>query len=302
MDRVACQKYRCLVEPKLDGALDTAVVVEVEEHLDGCAGCREYMQFARSVRNSVKRAVAAPASAALRARIEASVRAERERAALAASAPEAAPSINETGAVTVAVVEARAEALTTPAWKRPVRARVVQSLRSWGPAAAAAAALLFAWNSRRVQQEKQEAQLIPQGVLGDMVAEHSHPLPPERTEPSEVRALERYVGVPVSLPFQEGQRARLVGGRVMPLRAQRAAMLQYEIQDRGQPRRVSVFIYDPSRIQVDGEGLNAVGAAKVRVGRANGYSVAVTQHNGVGYAVTSDMDPEEMAALADNVH
>ena len=35
-----------------------------------------------------------------------------------------------------------------------------------------------------------------------------------------------------------------------------------------------------------------------RVGRANGYSVAVTQRAGVGYALASDMDTEKSAQLA----
>jgi hypothetical protein len=33
------------------------------------------------------------------------------------------------------------------------------------------------------------------------------------------------------------------------------------------------------------------------MGRTDGYSVAVTQHAGVGYTITSDMDPESSASL-----
>ena len=85
----------------------------------------------------------------------------------------------------------------------------------------------------------------------------------------------------------------------MPVQNERAAMLQYEVDRGGSPQRVSVFIYDPARIHLDGEELNAVG--RTRVGRANGYSVAVTQHDGVGYALASDLDPEVTAELANNV-
>jgi hypothetical protein len=67
---------------------------------------------------------------------------------------------------------------------------------------------------------------------------------------------------------------------------------------------MSVFIYDPQKIQVSDASLTprAVGTAHVRVGRSNGYSVAVTQNRGIGYALASDLDPDrsaELAALAD---
>jgi hypothetical protein len=41
-----------------------------------------------------------------------------------------------------------------------------------------------------------------------------------------------------------------------------------------------------------------VGTSQVQVGHANGYSVAVTQREGVGYAIASDMDESSMAELA----
>jgi hypothetical protein len=77
-------------------------------------------------------------------------------------------------------------------------------------------------------------------------------------------------------------------------------MLQYEITQGGETRRVSVFVFDPRRIQVSGDDLTPqpVGSAQVRVGRANGYSVAVTQRGGVGYALASDMDERQTAELA----
>jgi hypothetical protein len=71
-------------------------------------------------------------------------------------------------------------------------------------------------------------------------------------------------------------------------------MLQYEVvRDTGDVRRVSVFVYDPRRVQIrSAEQLpaRAVGTAEVRVGQARGYSVAVAQHGDVGYAVATDMD------------
>jgi hypothetical protein len=84
------------------------------------------------------------------------------------------------------------------------------------------------------------------------------------------------------------------------MRQERAAMLQYEITTQaGETRRVSVFVFDPRRIQVGGDDLTPqpVGTSEVRVGRQNGYSVAVAQRGGVGYAVTSDLDEQKNAEL-----
>ena len=65
-------------------------------------------------------------------------------------------------------------------------------------------------------------------------------------------------------------------------------------------QRVSVFIYDPSKIQVHSSDLapRSIGTAEISVGRSSGYSVAVTQNGGVGYAVASDLDAEHSAQLA----
>jgi anti-sigma factor RsiW len=120
-----------------------------------------------------------------------------------------------------------------------------------------------------------------------------------------VRGLEQYVGVPVRPPSFDKKNAHLIGGRLMPVRDQRAALLEYRIGDGASAQRVSVFIYDPRKIQIgDSDVLQprAVGTAQVRVGRSNGYSVAVMQNRGIGYTLASDLDEgpsAELAALAD---
>jgi anti-sigma factor RsiW len=136
--------------------------------------------------------------------------------------------------------------------------------------------------------------------LSELVADHSRPLPPERTDPNKVDELGQYVGVPVHAAAFHRPNSRFVGGRLLSVRQERAAMLQYEIQQNGETRRVSVFVFDPRRIHVGGDDLTPtpVGSAEVRVGRANGYSVAVTQHEGVGYALATDMDEQRTAELA----
>jgi anti-sigma factor RsiW len=137
-------------------------------------------------------------------------------------------------------------------------------------------------------------------TLADIMAEHSRPLPPESNDPKAVRQFERYVGVPVrTARFAQ---SRWVGGRVLPVQHERAAMMQYEVDRGGQPQRVSMFIYDPARIRVESADFEprSVGTSEVRVGRANGYSVAVTEREGVGYLVASDLDADMSAELLMN--
>jgi hypothetical protein len=193
--------------------------------------------------------------------------------------------------------ETRAAALTPPvavALTPFGRARNLAQRAAFPLSAAAALAMVYHAQIRKQQQ----VNATSGESLGDIIAEHSRPLPPESSDPKQVRQFERYVGVPVRPPVF-AQNARLVGGRVLPVQRERAAMLQYEVERNGQPQRVSVFIYDPKKIHVDGPDLapRAVGSSEFRVGRSNGYSVAVTQREGVGYVVASDLDPDLSADL-----
>ncbi len=181
--------------------------------------------------------------------------------------------------------------------------------------AAAALALLWGAASQRTGNRSLYSDMpaattqagLGEDPLAELVAEHSRPLPPERTDALGLSSFEQYVGVPVHAANLEKAGARLVGGRVLPVHQERAAMLQYVVGKGADARRVSMFIYDPRKIRI---GCNdcaprAAGTAEVQVGRAGGYSVAVTQKEGVGYAVASDLDAEhnfELAALVDSEH
>jgi hypothetical protein len=179
------------------------------------------------------------------------------------------------------------------------------TLRVAGSLAAAAAVGLFFYAAKNKGATGLASYADVSGgdeLLGELVAEHARPLPFDATDPTKVRTLEQYVGVPVSaqaIPLEKSG-ARFVGGRVLPVHRERAALLQYEIGAGSDTRRVSVFVFDPRRIQVNAAELTpkAVGTAQVHVGRAQGYSVAVTQNGGVGYALATDLDDERSAQLA----
>lgn len=267
-----CPEFGPLLGPFGDGELEPSRMVEVDDHVEHCEGCRERVLLDEAMRSSLKNMVKQGAGDDMRARIALAMNAEKSR------------------------VDARDRATSASrgsAW------RTVVPL-------ATAAAFALAWGamSRGPIARTTASGTVKAGLgddfLSELVAEHSRPLPPERTDPNKVDELGQYVGVPVHAAAFHRPNARFVGGRLLPVRQEAAAMLQYEIQQNGETRRVSVFVFDPRRIHVGGDDLTPtpVGSAEVRVGRANGYSVAVTQHEGVGYALATDMDEQRTAELA----
>jgi anti-sigma factor RsiW len=246
------------------------VGLDVEAHVSECGGCRERVELDRATRASLKRAMRTRAPEDLRARALAAMQAEKARG------------------------QARqGQAVPGGTW------------RSFVPLASAAAlALAFGAVGKggsQVGSSGDRSGIPGDELLTELIAQHSRPLPPEQTSASAVRELERYVGVPVHPAAFERTGARLVGGRILPVHGeQRAAMLQYVIGTGDNTQRVSVFIYDPSKIQVHAANLapRAVGTAQVQVGREHGYSVALTQNAGVAYAVASDLDADRSAQLA----
>jgi anti-sigma factor RsiW len=303
-----CKKFTHLLGAYADGQLDATTLLEVDEHVTYCETCRERIELDRAIRGSLKRVVreagsleagkpGAPAEG-MRARVAAAMMAEAARAEAR---------LDDGGGLDTFRSPRSSSATATESMRaRAARSKASASWRTIVPLASAAAlAMVWGAATRGPLARSTDGETVRSGIddalLEEFVAEHSHPLPPERTDPKDVRAFEQYVGVPVHPAiFERRAGARLVGGRMIPVNRERAAMLQYEIGQGQEIRRVSVLVYDPRRIQVHGGELapRAVGTAEVRVGRSNGYSVAVTQRAGVGYAVASDLDTDKSAQLA----
>ncbi|MDB4998680.1 MAG: hypothetical protein JWM74_6112 [Myxococcaceae bacterium] len=297
-----CKKFTHLLGAYADGQLDATTLLDVDEHVTYCETCRERIELDRAIRGSLKKVVREAGKVegagadAMRARVAAAMVAESARAEAR---------LEEGGGLGLDTFRSPRNA-TESMRARAARNKASASWRTIVPLASAAAlAMVWGAATRGPLARSTDGETVRSGIddalLEEFVAEHSHPLPPERTDPKDVRAFEQYVGVPVHpANFERRAGARLVGGRMIPVNRERAAMLQYEIGQGQEIRRVSVLVYDPRRIQVHGGELapRAVGTAEVRVGRSNGYSVAVTQRAGVGYAVASDLDTDKSAQLA----
>ena len=280
----ACRDSARALGPYLDGECDPAQMIEIDEHVSSCETCREEVQLLRATRGSMKRVVRSPAPAGLSERIGNAMAAELAR-------------------------DAKSSRLADEFGPAPLMVRLASG-RTMAPIAVAAAIALFWGAAARgtAAVTKEEHAGFGDELLQELVAEHSQPLPPEAVTPQAVRGLERYVGVPVRPMSFERNGARLVGGRVVPLRSQRAAMPQYIVGTGDEARRVSVLVYDAQKIDVGTamSGSNfaprAVGTAEVQVGRAKGYSVAAAQREGVGYLMASDLDQDKSAQLVAMVY
>jgi anti-sigma factor RsiW len=325
MDRETsrCNSVARLLGAHADGQLDAAKTLEVDDHLGGCETCRERAALDRAIRGSLKKAVQTTTPSDVRSRMLAAMAAQTARDEVKEARLLAVDRLKEDrlrerashpdnlGPQSLELTD-RTTDLTGVESTRDGGGRRPTMLRHWRTMipVASAAAIALAWGfagKQPMAMSDTGAARLGAGfsndeVINQLVDVHSRPLRPETPDPKEVRAFEREVGVPVHVP-QLQKNARFVGGRLLPMQGgERAAMLQYEvIQANGGVERVSVFIYDPRRVQirsVDQLPPRAVGTAQVRVGQARGYSVAVAQHGSVGYAVASDLEDSSAQFVA----
>ncbi len=305
-DTSRCSSIARLLGAHTDGQLDAARTLEVDDHLGQCETCRERTLLDRAIRGSLKKSVKATATPNdVRARMLAAMAGQTARD-LAAASTDAEADSHPLGTATARESSLNADSETNDVVVPKRKPAMLRQWRTMLPlASAAAVALAWGFASRQPMAAVDTTTRAGAGfgndeLVNQFVDVHSHPLHPESADPKTVRGFEREVGVPVHVPQLE-KNAHFVGGRLLPMQGgERAAMLQYEVvQPNGGVQRVSVFIYDPRRVQIrSAEQLapRAVGTAQVRVGQARGYSIAIAQHGDVGYAVTSD-DAEASAEL-----
>lgn len=266
-----CRTVACLVETYLDDELEPSQLLEVEKHTATCTTCRERIQLDRAIRMGVRRSVTTKASASFRARVTHSMTAERW-----------------------ASVE-RAQASGVPTW------------RAVGLAVAATVAAVVglerqnhpeADGSARPTQANASTSVGLDAMIDQFVDWHAKPLPPEITNANDLPGFEPYVGVPVRPRALSPFGAKLLGGRILPVKEQNcAAMLQYTLDG---SHRVSIYVFDPRRVGTHPSKLHTkvIGSVPVYVGQIKGWSIAAAEQRGVGYAIASDLGDDASAELA----
>jgi anti-sigma factor (TIGR02949 family) len=276
-----CHEVLRSLSTYVDGELAPSEMLTVEEHIEGCCECADRVKFERAVRKATHDAVSAErAPDALRARMALVLAQERQ-------------------------------AQQPSSWNAPKDDVLSVSPRmlSWrvvGPLAAAAVLSLVVGSIARRTEPTQAASTSVGSAAGlmsldtfleEVVDQHAHPLPPETTNPTDVAKFDQFVGVPVRPVNFQRANGTLLGARMVPIRQSRAAMLQYVMTN---GHRVSVYVYNPAAVRM-------VASPRLRerkaengpmyVGLVRGYSVAATDRRGVGYALASDLDEQEMLAV-----
>jgi hypothetical protein len=195
-------------------------------------------------------------------------------------------------------------------WANLERAQTASGVPSWRAVGLAVAATIAAvvGLERQNRQDTDEAKRPAQSnasaavgldaVIDQFVDWHARPLPPEITNVNDLPGFEPYVGVPVRprplAPFG----AKLLGGRILPVKEQNcAAMLQYTLDG---SHRVSIYVFDPRRLSAPPSRLHTkvIGSVPVYVGQIRGWSIAAAERSGVGYAIASDLGDDASAELA----
>jgi anti-sigma factor RsiW len=320
----SCRILSPALDTYLDGELSPPQVVEVETHLAQCACCRERVALDRALRTSMKQIPPLRAPASFRDRMRAVMAAERSSQQQALQAPSVfgwcvhdsanVVPFRRSGRVAPAPLQALTAASERPSGRvvslaerrtrRPLRARYavpfavaagVAFVASIHPPSAPPAAKTGTLSSAPTTFQ---ANLGLDGIVDDLVSLHAQPLPPEVTQPDEVRRFDPFVGVPVEPPKLQRFGAKWEGGRMLPLRDSRAAVLQYSMAG---GHRISVYVYDPRRVRAESSTLKqrVIRDTPIYVGNIRGYNVAATERRGVGYAVATDLDePENIELIA----
>ncbi len=146
-----------------------------------------------------------------------------------------------------------------------------------------------------------EVERRPGRPVIDYVAErHARNLPLEVNDPDADNVAMWFRGkvdFAVRPPRFSGERIHLVGGRISHVGDRQAAHLIYETN--GRP--ITVVVFQGTDMPLGGTQPVRVGTHVVHLGQSRGFNVAVWRQGGVSYAVSSDLDRNDMVRLVASV-
>jgi hypothetical protein len=144
------------------------------------------------------------------------------------------------------------------------------------------------------------ADLSVEQALDRLIDNHSAPPQPQVTQPELLPMLEPNVGVRVSLPSELSRfGAQWEGAGLVAVRDHQAASLRYRMPG----HRVTVYVYDPRKVPVHRSlQQRLILNDPIYMGDWRGYKVAAKQHQGVGYAMATDLDDAQIAELIAAIH
>jgi mycothiol system anti-sigma-R factor len=164
------------------------------------------------------------------------------------------------------------------------------SWRAWAVRAmpaAAAVGLLATFMISKVQWSP---------VAADIVAKHAKMTPLEVSGGND-QVRKWYadkVDFPVRVPqLCRQQQCSLRGARLSSIADKPAAYLVYDVNG----DKVSVFIFDATDLPIETRRRQVIGNREVYFDQEHGYNVALFRDRGVGYAIASDLDQDQMMKM-----
>ncbi|MEZ4249389.1 MAG: zf-HC2 domain-containing protein [Polyangiales bacterium] len=256
-----CELFRRHASVFVDGELDPATQLELEQHAASCTACRDHLAFEHAYRLHVRDALAAPVIAPASLRERCLVALDREpEATLRSSSASRRYMVASAAAVLVVGVVALGQ------------------------------------NFRRTEEDVSASledivELHSSRLPADVAVATKEAEPP-------VAAVSRYFRDKVAFPVRpaefESRDVRLVGARLSNVRARRAAALYYELSN---GRRMTVVVTDAPMDSDVAEPVQ-LGNRSLFYRDVRGYPVPVRREAGLTYAFTGDADRDTLLRLA----
>jgi anti-sigma factor RsiW len=260
-----CGSVERYVDAVVDQEVDPSTKIAVDEHVSGCSGCRERLEFAVWMKQRLGQEGKLQAPSELRDRVK---RALSE------------------------------EALSEEAETGSLMPRLARFDASWRATAAMAAVALMVFGIGGALQVKGKQSFAAMGPLfEDVVRAHTSPYPAEVARRDLVPA---YFADKVDFDAQPvsfvDPGVRFVGARHAEVGGRHAVTFQYETRG----RKMTVVAFRPPAHALDGEVAEQeqAGGRSLRYVRVGTHLVPLVEHGGVVYALVGDIAPEDGLRLA----
>lgn len=258
-----CRDVQRCVHAYIDEELEPQQLLELDVHLTDCVDCQQLVEFERWFKGELHETIGRfSAPEGLSTQIRASL----NRAERLQTLQSILPRVGVAAAIALGVI---------------------------------AAVALPSFLSRTVYEEPSSAD---QHQVVDFVAkQHARSLPLEVSSPDAKNVASWFRGkvdFAVQPPAFNSEQVKLVGGRLSNVGTQQAAYLFYEHD--GRP--LTVVVYDGQANTPVGSFPHQAGDRAVYVGQSRGYNVAMWNQGGVSYAVSSELDQNDMIQLVSSAH
>jgi len=264
-----CSELRKFVDAYVDQELDPGHAMLLDEHLQSCPQCRARMEFTRRLKAEIHSKYAdIKAPAQLREKIS---KIESSRNVLRIFRP----------AVLVPVAAAACALFALFIFRPDTPEQALTPDIGMAVAAEKAAAA-----DRKVVADT--------AIMADIIKPHLVKLPLD-IQNSDQKAVSEWfrgrVNFPVQPPVFRSQRVNLVGARLSNVRQHQAAQLSYDLDG----KNVSMTIFHPE----DAASMPAVPArpADAMITHNRGYTVGMFSNRGIAYAISGNIDEEQMKKL-----